>query len=99
MKITTLALKLSEADTASSGMLYAWAWRILNEYPENLRAAVLKWAEGEPVPELEVNGMTLERALKISKASVPCAIEMLYVAGKDEREGLEMIHLTGMRRN
>lgn len=66
---------------------YALAWRMQNEYPEDLRQAAELWAEDKPVPNVAVTGITLEQIQEQTGISVPGALDILYVLSKSPTDG------------
>jgi hypothetical protein len=64
------------------------AWRVENEYPNDLRELVWAWIEGRDLPKVEYNNISMERAMNALNISNPLdAAELLYVMSKDPAEG------------
>ena len=38
-----------------------WQWRVMNEFPVELKALVAAWASDQPLPEIEYNGVSYDR--------------------------------------
>ena len=42
-----------------------WSWKILNEYPEDLKNVIRKWAKDEQIPEIEYSRISLEMVMSV----------------------------------
>ena len=92
MLLSSIALQLVQQEHVSPTQAYAWAWRIQNEYPPALQAAAERWAEGLPAePATEAGEMSLEVIQQRSGATVPQALELLYVLHRDPVEGRQLL--------
>lgn len=67
-----------------------WQWRILNEYPEDLKNVIRKWAMDEEVPEIEYDRITLKMAMKGIGLNILEAADLLYIISKDPLQGYEI---------
>ena len=87
MLLSSIAVQLSSREMIPPAVAYAWAWRIENEYPDELRQAAELWAENNPLPTVEVTGITLDQILEQTGVSIPAAIDILYVLSKSPADG------------
>lgn len=87
MVLSSLAVQLCEKELLQPAAAYAWAWRIQNDYPEDLRQAAELWAEGKPVPNVEITEISLEQIQRQTGISVPTALDILYVLSKSPADG------------
>lgn len=62
------------------------AWRILNEYPEELREAAVQLAKGE-TPTVTVRDLTVEEIAAMTGAGPLEALELMYVLTADKSAG------------
>ena len=74
-----------------------WKWRILNEYPEDLKNAARAWAAGEPVPDVEYGNISLEKIKKGTGADILNALDLLYIMSKDPISGNYIFSRTARR--
>lgn len=73
----------------------ALAWRILNEYPEDFRAAALQLAKGE-MPEICVEQrITVPAVMEISGAGKFDALELLRIISVDSKAGRDLLFRLG----
>ena len=91
MLLSSLAVQLTLREKVSAPIAYSWAWRIQNEYPEDLRLAAEAWAENRALPEIDVTGISLQQVLLQTGDSVPNALELLYIVSKDPAEGRTLL--------
>lgn len=93
MTVSALAVQLCRRNNMSSVAAYSAAWRILNEYPPELRSAAEAWAENRDLPEVSVNDISLSLVINNTGENVPAALELLYVISKDPDNGIELLCL------
>lgn len=91
MILSSLAVQLSTKEMLQPAAAYALAWRIQNEYPEDLRQAAELWAEDKPVPHVEVTGLSLEQIRRQAGLSVPKALDILYILSKSPTDGRSIL--------
>jgi len=91
MLLSSLALQLSAKEMLQPAAAYALAWRIQNEYPEDLRQAAELWAEDKPVPNVAVTGISLEQIQNQTGTSISEALDILYVLSKSPTDGRTML--------
>ena len=87
MLLSSIAVKLSTEEKIQPAVAYAWAWRIQNEYPDELRQAAECWVENKTLPQIEVTGISLEQVMAQTGMSVPAGIDILYVLTKSPTDG------------
>jgi hypothetical protein len=90
MRYELLAMNLRETAKLGAVKAQVWAWRIENEYPEELRFAAEKWAENGQIPDIEIAEVTFDQVLRSTKASVTEAFELMYVLSRDPYAGTEL---------
>lgn len=91
MEVLSLAVELRKRERVSSAAACTKAWRIQNEYPDQLRRAAEAWAENSKIPPVEVANLTLEKVMQQARISVPEALEILYIIHKDEAAGKTLL--------
>lgn len=91
MLLSSIAVQLAKKEYAAPASAYVWAWRIQNEYPPELRAAAERWAEGLPEEPVTAAGVTLDGVRRRTGASVPQALELMYVLYRDPVEGNRLL--------
>jgi hypothetical protein len=70
----------------------AWAYRVLREYPNDLREAFLAWVSGNHnIPQIGIGNETLNGIMTSCKCTLPYAIEALNIVSKNEKDGREII--------
>lgn len=74
-----------------------WQWRILHEYPEDLREAVYQWAADGIVQPVSYNEVTLEDIINGTGLNFLEAVDLLYIICKDPVNGYE-IYARSVRR-
>lgn len=74
-----------------------WKWRILNEYPDELKQLVRAWASEKDLPEISYNDISLERILKSTPFNFLDAVDLLYVLQKDPVTGYEIFSKSVVR--
>ena len=67
-----------------------WSWKILNEYPEDLKNVIRKWAKDEQIPEIEYSRISLEMAMQGIGLDILEAVDLLYITSKDPLHGYEI---------
>lgn len=67
-----------------------WQWRILNEYPEDIKNLICKWARDEELPEIEYNEISLKDIMEGTGLDVLEAADLLYIISKDPVQGYEI---------
>lgn len=67
-----------------------WQWRILNEYPEDIKNLIFKWANDEPLPEIAYNEISLKDIMNGTGLDVLEAADLLYIISKDPVQGYEI---------
>ena len=91
MVLSSLAAQLCVKEMLRPAAAYALAWRIQNEYPEDLRQAAELWVEDKPVPNVEVTEISLERIQRQAGLSVLEALEILYILSKSPTDGRSIL--------
>ena len=74
MRVTELAIPIRRSERVTPATALSWSWRILNEYPEPLRDAVVALATGDTTADFE-----MEKILYTDDK----AVETLYNKIKD----------------
>ena len=64
--------------------------KILNEYPEDLKNVIRKWAKDEQIPEIEYSRISLEMAMQGIGLDILEAVDLLYITSKDPLHGYEI---------
>ena len=67
-----------------------WSWKILNEYPEDLKNVIRKWAKDEQIPEIEYSRISLAMAMQGIGLDILEASDLLYITSKDPLQGYEI---------
>ena len=91
MLLSSLAAQLITRELATPAQGWAWAWRIQNEYSAPLREAAEAWAENKPLPNPQGGGHALDEVMKVTGASAPQALELLYVLEHSPADGLTLL--------
>ncbi len=91
MSISQLALILSRKLLLKPSEAFCRSWRILNEYPQALREAMLSWAQDADVPHTEISGFDLKRVMDQSGLSAPDALEIMYVMSRSLNDGVGIL--------
>ena len=91
MLLSTLATQLVTRELVSPAQGLTWAWRIQHEYPLSLLQAAEAWAENRPLPDPQYNGRSLSAVIRATGASVPQALELLYVFSRNPSDGLTLL--------
>lgn len=94
---------ICKKEKVSPALAAKWKWRILNEYPDELRQFVFAWANDQELPTLSYSGVTFERIIKATPFSFLDAVDLLYIMQKDPAKGYEIfsnsiMHDGGRRR-
>ena len=91
MRVTELAIPIRISERVTPATALSWSWRILNEYPEPLRDAVVAWAAGDSTADYELYGYSLQRLAARTASTVFGAAELMYVMSKDKEQGAVLI--------
>ncbi|MBQ8052896.1 MAG: hypothetical protein IJ198_03705 [Lachnospiraceae bacterium] len=91
MRVTELAIPIRKSERVNPATAIAWSWRILNEYPEPLRDAVVAWASGDKDADFELYGYSLRRLAGRTGSTVFGAAELMNVLYKDKEEAAVLI--------
>lgn len=94
MNLLNLADIIIKDTSSSRACAVAAAWRILNEYQEDFKAAALELAQGEP-PAIQVSGMGLKDVEKLSGTRSFEALELLRIMSLDPAAGMELVFRLG----
>lgn len=95
MRMIQLANAIIRCSHCSKAIASAMAWRILNQYPENLRTAAFALAQGE-LPEAKAGAFSLKDVMEITGLKDFEALEILYIIGEDAAAGGNLLGLLGM---
>ena len=68
-----------------------WSWKILNEYPEDLKNVIRKWAKDEQIPEIEYSRISLEMAMQGIGLDILEAVDLLYITSKIRYMGMKYL--------
>ena len=85
-----LPLVISREMKSSPAASHVWKWRVINEYPENLKEAARAYAMGEAIPNVEYNGVTLEFITENAHLDFFNSLELLYIISSDPESGFEI---------
>ena len=91
MRQSKNALALMKRTHVYPGNAWVQAWRIENEYPDDLRDAAEAWVEDRPVGDPQAAGRSLSDIRRSTGVSVPDALEFLYVLRHDPESGNLML--------
>lgn len=91
MLLSSLAAKLITSELVAPAQGLAWAWRIQNEYSTHLRETAEAWAEDELMPNPQVGETSMAEVMKVTGASAPQALELLYVLERNHADGLTLL--------
>lgn len=91
LNLTDIIMKNGGGSRAGAAAL---AWRILNEYRDDFRAAALELAQGG-LPGIQVNGLGLQDVEKISGIKAFEALELLRIISQDSAAGMELLFRLG----
>ena len=69
-----------------------WRWRILNEYPEDLKNVIRKWAMNEEIAEIEYNRISLGMIMRGMGLNILEASDLLYITSKDPVQVYEIFY-------
>ncbi len=97
MRYELLALNIRQTANLGAVEAQVWAWRIENEYPEELRFAAEKWAENGQIPDIEIAEVTFDQVLRSTKASIQEAFELMYVLSRDPFAGTRLLENCTLR--
>lgn len=81
---------LSKREKLPPEVALKWKWRILNEYPEDLKQLVRAWISDQEIPDPSYNGVSFERIRKATPFSFLDAVDLLYIMQKDPAKGYEI---------
>lgn len=74
-----------------------WQWRILHEYPDDLREAVYQWTADGSVQSVSYNEVSLEDIINGTGLNFLEAVDLLYIIFKDPVNGYR-IYARSVRR-
>lgn len=85
-----LDLIICKKERVSPIIAKKWKWRILNEYPEDIKNLVFAWASEAELPKTEYNNISIQRIIEATPLSFMDAIDLLYILYKDPASGYEI---------
>jgi len=88
---------ISKKEKISPLVAMKWKWRILNEYPDDLKQLVRAWANNQELPEVSYNGISLNRITNSTPFGFLDAVDLLYILHKDPVKGYEIFSNSIMR--
>ena len=91
MRVAELAIPIRRSERVTPATALSWSWRILNEYPEPLRDAVVALATGDTTADFELYGYSLRRLAGRTASSIFGAAELMYVLYRDKEQGAVLI--------
>ena len=95
MRMIQLANEIVRRSRCSNAAASAMAWRILNQYPENLSSAAFSIARGE-TPDVTADAFSLKDVMSITGLKDYEALEILYIVGEDAAAGSKLLGLLSM---
>ena len=81
---------LCEKTNITPSLASKWRWRILNEYPEDLKLLIFEWVKGHEIPDIEYNGVSLQTILDNTYFEFLDAVDLLYIMHKDPASGYDI---------
>lgn len=88
---------ICKKEKMSPALAIKWKWRILNEYPDELKHLIRAWASNQDLPEITCSDISLERILKSTSFGFLDAVDLLYVLQKDPVKGYEIFSKSVVR--
>lgn len=64
-----------------------WQWKILHEYPEELKNVIRQWAINENLSEVNCEGISLGDVINGTGSGILEAVDLLYIISKDPVQG------------
>lgn len=86
ISLPKLAQAVMKSDKVSRAHGYLTAWHILNDYPEELKAAAIAIANGESNPNVTIDSVSYNYAFVITGGAF-AALDLLFVLSCDELNG------------
>ncbi len=81
---------ISKKEKISAVVAMKWKWRILNEYPDDLKQLVRAWASNQKLPEVSYNDVSFSRIINSTPFGFLDAVDLLYILQKDPAKGYEI---------
>lgn len=91
MSLSQLALILCQKLLLKPSEGFCRAWRVLNEYPQELKDALLSWAQDADLPHTQISGFELQRVMEQGGLSAPDALEIMYVMSRSLNDGVAIL--------
>ena len=85
--LAQIAQRLCESEFAPPAVAFAWAWRIKNQYPDQLARAAEDWVRNRPIEDVSVGKLALSTVQQMTGSTVPQALELMNLIEHDPIHG------------